>query len=564
MNIAEYNRWKTALMGTEYEKEIEALKGDALEDAFSGYLEFGTAGMRGKLGIGINHMNSFTVRRSTQGLANYINNEADAKKGVAIAYDSRNMSEKFARETAWLLAKNGIKVYLYETLHSVPQLSFTILELGCTAGVVITASHNPKEYNGYKVYGADGGQVAPNDAAKITEYINAVDNYLDIEVSDDVFNNENITLIGKELDEIYYGKLMGILAHKDILEKNAEKLRVIYTPLNGSGNKPVREMLKRIGIENVFVVSEQEYPDGNFPTLTAPNPELRDSFTLAMKLAKEKDANMIIATDPDSDRMGAAVMDGNGEWHILSGNEIGCLLIDHVLSGKKKDKGYIVSSVVSTMMVDNIASRYGVSAVKVLTGFRFIAEQIKNRKPSGENFLFGFEESYGYLAGDFVRDKDGIQAAMLICEAAAVYMEKGMTLYDAVQGLYESYGAFSDETISISRTELGGTEKIKNVVKQLREHTPLEIGEFSVREVSDIYIGKTRNMLTNDSVPVDLPRSNVIVYMTSGGRVILRPSGTEPKLKIYICTNGKTKAESKEKLEALKKGFLGIIEPLMA
>ena len=556
-----YDSWKKALAGTEYAEELNSLCGEALEEAFLGYLEFGTAGMRGKLGLGINRMNTFTVRRSTQGLANFIKAEGLSDKGVAIAYDSRNMSKEFAKETAWLLAENGIKVYLYEDLRSVPQLSFTILQLGCAAGVVITASHNPKEYNGYKVYGADGGQVAPDDAKKITEYIEAVEDYLSIKVSQNIEEQENITILGQDMDEVYYEKLMSILSHKEALAKNAKDLRIVYTPLHGSGNKPVREMLRRIGIEHVYVVAEQEEPNGDFPTVIVPNPESRDSYRLAFELAKEKNANMIIATDPDSDRMGAAVLDGKGEWHLLTGNEIGCLLMDHVLSGKNKDRGYIVNSVVSTLMADEVAARYGVKSIKVLTGFRFIAEQIKLR--TEENFLFGFEESYGYLAGDFVRDKDGIQAAMLIAEAACVCMEKGMTLYDLAEDMYQRFGFYSDEVISITRPELGGMDRIKNVVAELREHNPVEFGEYAVREVTDIEKGSVRNLLSGERSECTFPKSNVLMFMTAGGRVILRPSGTEPKLKAYLSVRGSTREESKEKLAALKAGLMEIITPIL-
>lgn len=561
MDRSTYESWKRALCGTEFEDELIGLSGEALEDAFYGYLEFGTAGMRGKLGLGINRMNTFTVRRSTQGLANFIKAEGLSEKGVAIAYDSRNMSREFAYETACLLADNGIKVYLYETLHSVPQLSFTILELGCAAGVVITASHNPKEYNGYKVYGADGGQVAPADAEKITKYIEEVDDYLDIKVSRDISGKENITLIGEEIDNIYYEKLMGILSHKDALEKHAKELRVVYTPLHGAGNVPVRHMLNKIGIEQVFVVGEQEEPNGDFPTVLVPNPESRDSYRLAFELAKEKNANLIIATDPDSDRMGAAVLDSEENWHLLSGNEIGCLLMDHILSGKGREGGFVVDSVVSTLMADEVASRYGVPLTKVLTGFRFIAEQIKIRPE--EKFLFGFEESFGYLAGDFVRDKDGIQAAMLIAEAACAYMEKGMTLYDAVCAMYKNFGYYSDEVISITRSELGGMEKIKAAVAEMREHNPVEIGEYAVREVIDVEKSTVRNLLSGNIHRCSLPKSNVMIFMTSGGRVILRPSGTEPKLKVYLSTKGEGREDSAEKLASLKSAFMDMVLPLM-
>ena len=468
-----YDSWKKALAGTEYAEELNSLCGEALEEAFLGYLEFGTAGMRGKLGLGINRMNTFTVRRSTQGLANFIKAEGLSDKGVAIAYDSRNMSKEFAKETAWLLAENGIKVYLYEDLRSVPQLSFTILQLGCAAGVVITASHNPKEYNGYKVYWEDGGQVAPDDAKKITEYIEAVEDYLSIKVSQNIEEQENITILGQDMDEVYYEKLMSILSHKEALAKNAKDLRIVYTPLHGAGNKPVREMLRRIGIEHVYVVSEQEEPNGDFPTVIVPNPESRDSYRLAFELAKEKNANMIIATDPDSDRMGAAVLDGKGEWHLLTGNEIGCILMDHVLSGKNKDRGYIVNSVVSTLMADEVAARYGVKSIKVLTGFRFIAEQIKLR--TEENFLFGFEESCGYLKGTYARDKDAVVASMLVCELAAAAKVQGRNILDVMDEIYETYGRYLAYVQSIELTGADAMEKAAKMMADWRNNTPKRV-----------------------------------------------------------------------------------------
>ena len=561
MDLRSYEYWKESLKGTVYEKELLSLKGEELEDAFLGHLEFGTAGMRGKIGLGINRMNTFTVRRSTKGLAEFIKAEGLEEKGVAIAYDSRNFSREFAFETAWLLAENGIKVYIYETLRSVPQLSFTILELGCAAGVVITASHNPSIYNGYKVYGADGGQATPADAAKITGFIDAVDDYINIEVSSDISGKDNITVIGREMDERYYRKVLTVLSHKDALERNAGKLKVVYSPLNGAGNIPVRHMLKEIGISQVYVVPEQELPDGNFPTVSAPNPEMRDCYSLAFELAKEKGANLILVTDPDSDRLGAAALDKNGEWHLLTGNEIGCLLMDHILSGKKVRNGFTVHSVVSTLMADQVAARYGINSVKVLTGFRYIAEQIKLRKD--EKFLFGFEESYGFLAGDFVRDKDGVQAAVLLAEAACVYMAKDMSLYDAVQSLYEKYGFYSDEVISVTRPELGGMDKIRAAVMELREHNPFEIDEFPVRQVDDVLKGTVRNILTGEIRDSNLPKSDVMIFMTSGGRVIVRPSGTEPKLKIYVSTKGETREEADKNRELLKKGILELIEPVM-
>jgi len=516
-----------------------------IEERFYMELEFGTAGLRGILGAGDNRMNIYNVRRATEGLARYLDKNAGEHPAVAIAYDSRHYSDVFAKETACVLAAHGIQVYLYESLRAVPQLSFTVRELGLSAGVVITASHNPPKYNGYKVYGASAGQSGPEEAAAITKEIRGVEGfktaYMDFQ---EAIDTEKIILIGKQIDEIYYAKTMSLLTQPELVKEHGKDLKLVYTPLHGAGNIPVRTILKRIGIPNVAVVPEQEKPDGSFPTVTAPNPEDPNAFTLAFKLAEKTGASVILATDPDSDRLGVAVKKNDGNWQVLTGNQIGSVLLHSLLTsykemGKLPQNGLVVRSVVSTQLADAICKRFGVEIKEVLTGFRFIAEQIAEAEKTGDHtFLFGFEESYGFLAGGFARDKDAICAAMLVAQACVVYQQRGMTLADALEEIYEIYGFYRERVKSYTLEGKAGIEKIQNAMKLLRKEPLTVIAGRKVVKVDDF----TKPEETG------LPSSNVLRYTLEDETwVTVRPSGTEPKLKLYLGAH----AESEAKCDAI-------------
>lgn len=565
-----YRIWKDALTGTEYEEELEltASNAETLQDSFYKEMEFGTAGMRGIIGMGTNRMNIFTVKRATQALANNILAHGDPVSGVAIAYDTRKNSDLFARETASVLCTNGINVFMYDTPHSVPQLSFTILELKTTAGVVITASHNPPEYNGYKVYGDDGGQCPVADSDRITEYISQIDDMFHIQSMplDEAERKGLLTYIGKELDEIYFKKVEALCIHPEIMKQQADKLNIVYTPLHGTGNVPVRRVLKDLGIDRLHVVPAQEHPDPAFSTVKAPNPEERQSFDLAMELANQKEANLILATDPDSDRLGVAIRNTEHEFVILTGNQIGCLLMDYVLSQKQKTftgDEFVVKSIVTSDMVDVITKHYGVELRSVFTGFKFIAEQIKLSERTGKGeFIFGFEESYGYLQGAFVRDKDAVQAAMMIAEAACWYHSLGRTLYEVLIDIYEKYGWF--EELVISKTLYGkeGIEKIQNAVRLLREKYPENIGDFRVLAVRDYLKQERLDMTTGKTEPIHMEQSNVLYFELDGGRFIIRPSGTEPKLKSYLSAFSMDKQQAEYQLNQLKVSAVSLIDKL--
>ena len=531
--------------------ELRAIKDDPheIEERFYTELEFGTAGLRGILGAGDNRMNVYNVRKATEGLARYLEQSVSGQPRVCIAYDSRHCSDLFAKETACVLAAHGVQVFLYSTLHSVPQLSFTILELSCDAGVVITASHNPPKYNGYKVYGRSGGQAAPNDAAAITDCIRAVEGFSTAyKPYGEAIADGSIKLIGKEVDEVYYQKTMTLLTQPDLVKAKGGELKLVYTPLHGSGNVPVREVLKRIGVTNVTVVKEQEAPDGDFPTVKAPNPEDPNAFTLAFRYAEEVGASVIIGTDPDSDRLGCAVKKTDGTWAVLTGNQIGAILIHSLLSsykatGKLPKNGIVVRSLVSTKLADAICERFGVELREVLTGFRFISEQIAECERTHERtFLFGFEESYGFLAGGFARDKDAICAAMLVAEACVIYKEKGMTLYDALMEIYETYGYYREAVKSYTLEGKAGIEAIQRAMALLRER-PLEA-------VAGTAVAKTEDFLKPEET--GLPRSNVLRFTLSDGAwITVRPSGTEPKLKLYIGAHAGTDEAVEKRLHEL-------------
>lgn len=540
-----------------------------LEDRFYKDLEFGTGGLRGIIGAGSNRMNIYTVGKATQGLALYLLDKYEGEDiSVSIAYDSRNMSKEFAETSALILCANGIKVNLFESLRPTPVLSYTVRHLNSKAGIVITASHNPKEYNGYKVYGEDGGQVTDKAACEILGFINKVDDFSKVKSMNVVDAKENglLKLIGEDVDRTYIDKVKALTIREDLVRKNAKNLNIIYTPLHGTGNKPVRRVLKELGYENVHVVKEQEMPDGNFPTAEYPNPEEPKVFNLALNMAEKINPDIIFGTDPDCDRIGALVKDNDGNYKALTGNNMGVLLTEYILSSLKEKNNLpknsvIIKTIVTTEMVTEIAKAFNVEVIDVLTGFKYIGEKIKEFEKSKEkSYIFGFEESYGYLAGTFVRDKDAVIASMLICEMALYYKEKGMSLYDVLLNLYEKYGYFKEGLISIKLDGKEGKEKISNILEYLRHSMKTELNGIKIIKKFDYKIGIEKNLITLTEEPINLPESNVIKFiLEDGSSFVVRPSGTEPKIKIYLSVKGKSLSDAEDKMGILKKSVMDII-----
>ena len=553
--------------------ELRAISADTveIEERFYRELEFGTAGLRGILGAGTNRMNVYVVRRATQGLANYLLTCPDAKeRGVCIAYDSRLFSPEFAKETACVLAANGIRTYLFSTLHSVPQLSFAVRHLGCMAGVVITASHNPSKYNGYKVYWAYGGQAAPEQAAAIYDEIQRVPMFSPkLADYDTAVAAGQITLVGAQEDEAYYTATEALLLEPELVRRKGGDLPIVYTPLHGTGAVPVRELLSRVGLTNVITVPEQSAPDGHFPTVTAPNPEDPNAFRLAIALAEEKGARVCLATDPDADRLGIAVKTKSGEWQTLTGNQIGCILLEHILSSMSRqkrlpDNGVVIKSIVSTRLADAISAAYGVELENVMTGFRFIGEKVDEYQTSGEKtFLFGFEESFGFLAGGLARDKDAVSSAMLAAEACISYAERGMTLSDALDEIYATYGFYSESVKSYTLEGKEGMEKIAGAMAKLRANPPKAFADTAV-VISEDYLARSCEREDGTVCEIALPKSDTLRWLLADESwIVIRPSGTEPKLKLYIGARDKTKAQLEAKLallmqhvDAMLKGYL--------
>ena len=532
--------------------ELEAIFNDEkeLEDRFYTELSFGTAGMRGVLGAGMNRMNKYNVRRATKGLAGYLlKNPEEAKRGVVIAYDSRRCSAEFAKDTALVLCQEGVPAFLFDALRPVPVLSYAVRHLHAIAGVVITASHNPPQYNGYKVYGEDGAQVGPEAAAGIMEIIENTE-YTDCRLMDEqeALDRGLLKIIGnKEVDDDYVAQIKTLSINPELLKTEGPKLNIVYTPLHGSGNVPVRRVLKEVGLTNVSVVKEQEMPDPNFSTIKVPNPEDPGAYTLAFELAEKVGATVIFATDPDCDRLGVAVKDGEGQWHLLTGNQIGCVLLHYILSSKQKlgtlpKDGAAVKSIVSTSLANRICERYGVEMFETLTGFKFIGEKIQQFIDKGDHtFLFGFEESYGFLSSTFVRDKDGVNASLLISEVACACMAEGITLYDRLQQIYREFGYYVEKVISTTLPGKNGLTRMKEIMADLRANPPKEIAGFAVTAVRDYLKGvRCEN---GKEEPTGLPTSDVLYFeLEKGHWVCVRPSGTEPKIKLYVNSNAEDQA----------------------
>ena len=504
-------------------EELKSIAEDEneIKERFYMDLEFGTAGLRGIIGAGTNRMNIYVVRRATQGLANYIAKVDKKSQGVAIAYDSRHMSPEFAQEAALCLAANGIKAYIFETLRPTPELSFAVRHLGCVAGINVTASHNPPEYNGYKVYWEDGAQITPPHDSGIMGEVKAISDWNTVKTMDKAEAEKAglFEVIGKEVDDAYMAELKKQVIHMDAIQAEGKNLKIVYTPLHGTGNIPARRILKELGFENVYVVKEQELPDGDFPTVSYPNPEAAEAFELGLKLAKEVDADLVLATDPDADRLGVRVKDKNGEYHDLTGNMSGCLLANYEISQRKAvngslpEDGALIKTIVTTNLADAIAKGYGVKLIEVLTGFKFIGQQILGFEKSGKgSYLFGFEESYGCLIGTYARDKDAIVATMALCEAAAYYKTQGKTLWDAMIEMYEQFGYYKDDIKAVTMKGIEGLQKIQDIMNSLRQNPPAEFAGHKVVAVRDYKADTIKNLETGEVTPTGLPNSNVLYY----------------------------------------------------
>ena len=543
-----------------------------IKERFYMDLEFGTAGLRGIIGAGTNRMNIYVVRRATQGLANYIAKVDKKSQGVAIAYDSRHMSPEFAEEAALCLAANGIKAYIFESLRPTPELSFAVRHLGCAAGINVTASHNPPEYNGYKVYWDDGAPITPPHDSGIMGEVKSISDWNTVKTMDKAEAEKAglFQVIGKEVDDAYMAELKKQVLHMDAIEAEGKNLKIVYTPLHGTGNIPARRILKELGFENVYVVKEQELPDGDFPTVSYPNPEAAEAFELGLKLAKEVDADLVLATDPDADRLGVRVKDKNGEYHDLTGNMSGCLLANYEISQKKAingslpEDGALIKTIVTTNLADAIAKGYGVKLIEVLTGFKFIGQQILGFEQSGKgSYLFGFEESYGCLIGTYARDKDAIVATMALCEAAAYYKTQGKTLWDAMIEMYEQFGYYKDAIQSVTMKGIEGLQKIQEIMNSLRQNPPAEFAGHKVTAVRDYKADTITDVATGAVKPTGLPNSNVLYYeLTDDAWVCVRPSGTEPKVKFYYGVKGTSLEDADKKSETMGKAVLDMVDSM--
>ncbi len=565
MNAREiYKFWLTdAYFDEQTKEELRSIAGDEkeIEERFYRDLEFGTGGLRGIIGAGTNRMNIYTVRKATQGLANFIMKEKAQEKGVAIAYDSRNMSPEFAKEAALCLAANGIRAYIFSSLRPTPMLSFALRELGCTAGIVVTASHNPPEYNGYKVYWEDGAQITSPKDKEIIGEVNAITDYAQVRTTSrrEAEKAGLYQVIGEEMDDKYMEALKKLVLHPEIIKKEAENLRIVYTPLHGTGNLPVRRVLRELGFANVYVVKEQELPDGNFPTVSYPNPEDKDAFALALKLAKEVDADIVLATDPDADRLGVYAKDtATGEYESFTGNMSGMLILEYQLARRKAlgtlpENGAVVTTIVSGKMAREITQAYQVELIETLTGFKYIGEQIKFFEQNQEHeYVFGYEESYGCLVGTHARDKDAVVAVMALCEAAAYWKSQGMTLCDKMQELFETYGYYQENLCTVTLKGQNGARQIAEMMENIRAHVPKSVGGLKVVQFRDYREDVKLDMVRGEKTGTGLPKSNVLYFeLEKGAWCCVRPSGTEPKIKFYIGVKGESKEEAEDRLQNL-------------
>lgn len=571
-----YEEWlSNPYFDDETKAELKAIADDEneIKERFYMDLEFGTAGLRGIIGAGINRMNIYVVRRATQGLANYIMKQGGANKGVAIAYDSRRMSPEFADEAARTLAANGIKAYKFESLRPTPELSFAVRELGCIAGINVTASHNPPEYNGYKVYWEDGAQFTPPHDKGVTEEVLAIEDLSAVKTmsAEDAKAAGLYEIIGADIDDKYIANVKAQVVNQAAIDKMQDSIKIVYTPLHGTGNIPVRRVLKEIGFEHVYVVPEQELPDGEFPTVSYPNPEAEEAFVLGLKMAKELDADLVLATDPDADRLGVYVKDTVSQSYIpLTGNMSGSLLCEYVLSQKKEkgeipSDGQVIKSIVTTNMVDAIAKAYDAQLVEVLTGFKYIGQQIlKGEKTGHGSYLFGMEESYGCLIGTYARDKDAVSASVALCEAAAYYKTKDMTLWDAMLAVYDKYGYYKDAVKSIGLSGIEGLAKIQSIMESFRTQPPVTVGDYKVISARDYKLDTIKNMETGETAKTGLPSANVLYYdLNDDAWLCVRPSGTEPKIKFYYGIKGSSLEDADARSAALGNAVMDIVNKML-
>lgn len=567
--LNEYKKWvKSNVFDKDIKTELKNIEDNLIEiqDRFYKNLEFGTAGLRGIMGAGTNRMNKYTVMKATQGLANFIIKEKGQNRGVVISYDSRNNSKEFAIDTALCLNANGIKTYVFEKLSPVPELSFAVRKLNCIAGIMITASHNPPQYNGYKVYWEDGAQITAPKDKQIIEEVNKVEDYKEIKIIslEDAKEKGLYYQIGEEIDNKYIEELKKLILNSDVIKKQASNIKIVYTPLHGTGNIPVQRILKELGFKNVYIVPEQEKPDGNFPTVDYPNPEDKKAFKLALELAKKVDADIVLATDPDADRLGVYTKNGNtDEYMAFTGNMSGMLIAEYLLSQRKEkgilpDNGALITTIVSTNLAKAIAKEYNLKLFEVLTGFKYIGEKIKQFENTGDfSYQFGFEESYGCLIGTYARDKDGIAAVMSLCEAAAYYKDKGLTLWDQMINIYEKYGYYKEEAISLIFEGVEGAKKIQEMLEEMRIKPFTQIGNFKVLKFRDYKRELIKDLMTGQEIKTDLPNSNVLYYeLENDSWCCVRPSGTEPKIKFYLGVKADSFENADKELERMKKDIL--------
>ncbi|MCR6785087.1 MULTISPECIES: phospho-sugar mutase [Bacillus cereus group] len=566
----EFSRWLSyAQLDAELKEQLENMKQDEkkIEDSFYKNLEFGTGGMRGELGAGTNRLNVYTVRKATKGLASFIEKlgEEAKKRGVVVAYDSRHKSPEFAMEVAATLGARGITTYVFESLRPTPVLSFAVRHLHTVSGIVLTASHNPPEYNGYKVYGEDGGQLPPKEADELISYVNAVEDELTVEVADveQLKADGLLHIIGQEVDDAYAAELNNVIINKEMVEKVGKDLKIVFTPLHGTSNISVRRGLKEVGFTDVTVVKEQELPDSNFSTVKSPNPEEHAAFEYAIRDGEKVGADVLIATDPDADRLGVAVRNHNGEFQVLTGNQTGALMLDYLLSQKKKngtlpENGVVLKTIVTSEIGRTIAKAYGLDTIDTLTGFKFIGEKIRQYEESGQyEFQFGYEESYGYLIRPFCRDKDAVQSVLFACEVAAYYKSQGKTLYDGLLEVFEKYGFFREDLVSLTLKGKDGAEKIQEMMATFRENPPKEVAGLTVVAVEDYKASVVTSLQDGHKEEIHLPKSNVLKYqLEDGSWFCLRPSGTEPKIKFYFGVKDSSLQNSEQKLLTIKEDIM--------